>query len=268
MRSLAIALALGALVALFYVATIVRIGGNVLNQAMLSGSERSDDGETATAERTRGAQRRDRARRRRLHRHGRRHGRPGLSPRCRSIASTARRPATAARRSAREASERCSTAGHRALRRQRRRPTCRGSSSPMQTKTRRQDRREHAGLLPRDQQLRQADHGHGRVQRGARAGRARTSTRCSASASPSRRCEPGQTVEMPVSFYVDPNWTEDDDTKDVSRADAVLHLLSGRTKPQGEARRDGLERRTAEAGGRNVASRQLSNAKHRASEEH
>jgi hypothetical protein len=34
MRSLAIALALGALVALFYVATIVRLGGNALNHPM------------------------------------------------------------------------------------------------------------------------------------------------------------------------------------------------------------------------------------------
>jgi hypothetical protein len=34
MRSLAIALALGALVVLFYVATIVRLGGNALNRAM------------------------------------------------------------------------------------------------------------------------------------------------------------------------------------------------------------------------------------------
>jgi threonine/homoserine efflux transporter RhtA len=34
MRSLAIALALGALVALFYVATIVRLGGNVMNRAI------------------------------------------------------------------------------------------------------------------------------------------------------------------------------------------------------------------------------------------
>jgi hypothetical protein len=33
MRSFAIALALGALVALFYIATIVRLGGNVLNRA-------------------------------------------------------------------------------------------------------------------------------------------------------------------------------------------------------------------------------------------
>lgn len=32
MRSLAIALALGAMVALFYAATIVRLGGNVLNR--------------------------------------------------------------------------------------------------------------------------------------------------------------------------------------------------------------------------------------------
>ena len=34
MRSLAIALALGVLVALFYAATIVRLGGNALNKAM------------------------------------------------------------------------------------------------------------------------------------------------------------------------------------------------------------------------------------------
>jgi hypothetical protein len=34
MRSLAIALALGALVALFYVATIVRLGGDVMNRSL------------------------------------------------------------------------------------------------------------------------------------------------------------------------------------------------------------------------------------------
>jgi thiol:disulfide interchange protein len=34
MRSVAIALALGALVALFYIATIVRMGGNALNHGM------------------------------------------------------------------------------------------------------------------------------------------------------------------------------------------------------------------------------------------
>jgi len=34
MRSVAIALALGALVALFYIATIVRLGGNVFNRPM------------------------------------------------------------------------------------------------------------------------------------------------------------------------------------------------------------------------------------------
>jgi len=34
MRSLAIALALGALVALFYIATIVRLGGNVASRAL------------------------------------------------------------------------------------------------------------------------------------------------------------------------------------------------------------------------------------------
>ena len=45
MRSLAIALALGALVALFYAATIVRLGGNVLNQADVRRHwERDDDG--------------------------------------------------------------------------------------------------------------------------------------------------------------------------------------------------------------------------------
>jgi hypothetical protein len=34
MRSLAIALALGALVALFYIATIVRLGGDALNRPL------------------------------------------------------------------------------------------------------------------------------------------------------------------------------------------------------------------------------------------
>ena len=34
MRSIAIALALGALVILFYVATLVRLGGNVLNRPL------------------------------------------------------------------------------------------------------------------------------------------------------------------------------------------------------------------------------------------
>jgi hypothetical protein len=34
MRSIAIALALGAMVLLFYIATLVRLGGNVLNRPM------------------------------------------------------------------------------------------------------------------------------------------------------------------------------------------------------------------------------------------
>lgn len=34
MRSIAIALALGALVVIFYVATLVRLGGNVLNRPL------------------------------------------------------------------------------------------------------------------------------------------------------------------------------------------------------------------------------------------
>lgn len=34
MRSIAIALALGALIVLFYAATIVRLGGNVFNRSM------------------------------------------------------------------------------------------------------------------------------------------------------------------------------------------------------------------------------------------
>lgn len=34
LRSIAIALALGGLVALFYIATLVRLGGNVLNRAI------------------------------------------------------------------------------------------------------------------------------------------------------------------------------------------------------------------------------------------
>jgi hypothetical protein len=40
MRSIGIALALAALVAIFYIATIVRLGGNVMNRPLYHGTRR------------------------------------------------------------------------------------------------------------------------------------------------------------------------------------------------------------------------------------
>ena len=54
--------------------------------------------------------------------------------------------------------------------------------------------------------------------------------------------EPGQTADMAVSFYVDPNWTEDDDTKDVSEL-TLSYTFYPAPKPKREDGRDGLERR-------------------------
>ena len=44
---------------------------------------------------------------------------------------------------------------------------------------------------------------------------ANISRKSSASASPSRRSKPGETVDMPVVFFVDPKIKQDPDTKDV-----------------------------------------------------
>ena len=61
----------------------------------------------------------------------------------------------------------------------------------------------------------QAHHGRGELQRVARHRRAATSPRSNASASRSRRSRPGETVEMPVSFFVDPKIAEDRDADGV-----------------------------------------------------
>ena len=95
---------------------------------------------------------------------------------------------------------------------------------------RRQGRRERAGLLQGDEHVRQAGHGDGGVQRGAGRRSASTSTRSSASASRSRRSSPARSLEMPVSFYVDPAIVDGRGRQGAARDDAVLHVLSGRAR--------------------------------------
>ncbi len=51
------------------------------------------------------------------------------------------------------------------------------------------------------------------------------STRCSASASPKPMLKPGETRDMPVVFYVDPDIVKAEETKDIEDDHPFLHLL-------------------------------------------
>ena len=63
-----------------------------------------------------------------------------------------------------------------------------------------------------------------------------TSTRSTVSASPSRRCKPGETRDMTVVFYVDPVDGEGPRTGRAQHHHAVLHVLSGARAGQGGGR--------------------------------
>ncbi len=158
------------------------------------------------------------------------HGRRVASRRCRSTACSARSPALAARRRSRRRRARTRSLDRtitRPLRRQCRRRACPGPSRPMQREVEVKIGETLLGLLSRDQHLRRSRvTGTATFNVSPRAGGAPTSTRSSASASPSRRSQPGERLEMPVAFFVDPEIVEDRDARRHPRDHAVLHVLS------------------------------------------
>ena len=62
----------------------------------------------------------------------------------------------------------------------------------------------------------QADHGHGRVQRDARRRSAPHFNKVQCFCFTEQRLEPGQSIDMAVSFFVDPAFVTDEDTKNIS----------------------------------------------------
>ena len=75
----------------------------------------------------------------------------------------------------------------------------------------------------------------------SRASPASTSTRSSASASPSRLLRPGERVVMPVQFFVSPEFAEDRDLRGTRTHHAFLHLLPGGVEGQPVAQAAGDE---------------------------
>ena len=184
----------------------------------------------------------------------RRHGRASPSPPCRSTACSARRPAMAACRSApTEAPIKCSTA-----------PSA-SASTPMSiaalpwsfapgaaapSTSRSARRRLPSSRRPTTSTLRSPARPSSTCRPswpGA------TSPRSSASASSSRRLPRGASVEMPVTFFVDPKIVDDEDTKNDLRDHLVLHLLpqptTGPASPRRRRRQFGIVTRLSfEAG--------------------
>ena len=100
-------------------------------------------------------------------------------------------------------------------------------------------RRRAGRVLRRAQPGAPSGHRRGALQRHAREGGASISTRPPASASPSRRWPPGQEMQFPLSFWVDPALATDPSTADVTHHHAVLHVLPQprRRRPHRRARR-------------------------------
>ena len=138
--------------------------------------------------------------------------------------------ASAARRSARRragARRGRSARSSIALRRQCQRRRCRGSSRPSSTSETVAIGARDMAFFTATNTVDQADHRHRDVQRHARRRPANISPRSSASASPQQTLKPGETVRMPVIFFVDPKILDDPDASDVDDDHAQLHLLPG-----------------------------------------
>ena len=207
MRSLAIALALGALVALFYVATIVRMGGNVLNQAACDREQRSVTAENGNGGEKVGAQRRDRT----------------VVVACVAMVAAMAglsyaavplyrlllpgdRLSTAPRSARPSPPTRCSTARSRSASTPTSRPTCRGRSSRVQ---RTLDVKIGENTLAFYRATNTSDQpitGTADVQRDARVGRRLYFNKVQCFCFTEQTLQPGQTVDMPVSFFVDPTF--------------------------------------------------------------
>ena len=76
-------------------------------------------------------------------------------------------------------------------------------------------------------------------------GRAATSTRSPASASSMQVLGPGERIDMPVSFFVDPAMLEDVEARDRDRHHALLHHVSAPTLPEAGLRAGDRDRLAA-----------------------
>ena len=230
MRSIAIALALAALVVLFYAATIVRMGGNVMDGRCEAANQMTATGEQNDMK------------------VAPRHSATVASPRvCGLLVLSMAGLAFAAvplyrlycqvtgyRRHARSAPRRRPTSSldrddHGALRRQRRRRACRGSSSPCSARSRSRSARTRWPSTGRPTSP--TSRSPARRSSTSRPTRpASTSTRCSASASPSRRWSRARRWRCRCRFFVDPALVTDEETQAAHGDHAVLYVLSGRRR--------------------------------------
>ena len=148
------------------------------------------------------------------------------TPRCRSTACSARSPASTARRSGRAGPRAGARADrHRPLRRQR------GAGlpwrfEPVQTTMTVKLGENAAGLLPRHQHLRPADRRPPPPTTSCPRSPASYFNKIECFCFTEQVLEPGQTAELPLNFFIDPEIVTDKDAKRVTHDHAVLHLLS------------------------------------------
>ena len=121
----------------------------------------------------------------------------------------------------------------RSVRRQRPSRACRGGSSPSRTRVERCARCPDQDLLPRPEPQRPGDRPARRctTSRPITVGKYFKKIQCFCFTE--QTLKPGQTVDMPVVFFVDPAIKKDPDTKDVHEITLELHILSGGNRHRG-----------------------------------